>query len=981
MRRLYFLALLYFASQPSLANEAFERLKAKYQALQSGQIELPSLSSSAVTSSNKRSVSDVTAIPSGEELILEVQLGKLVLGQVFGFKTDSSVKLSLTDMSRAFDFVIESDTENNNASGWVRTPDSTFELKRTNNGEWSVLSNGSTTIYPDQSIQLEDDFYIDIALYQTWFDLSFDVNYSTLIIKTQSNIPLPVEQRLAREQRSKDLYQTSNTTHATLLEHDYQPLSKPLLDMQGSINVRDSDTSHNLSILGTNDIAYFNTQYYLAVDEDSNIDSARLSGSRYSNENDLLGFMRASTIEFGDIRPTQINTLQSSNFSLGARLSNKPLIYNGGNSVDLIGNIQAGWDIEVYRNQLFIDSQINVSGGQYEFQDIPLVYGYNKIELVFYGPQGQINRETSDYYVSSTGQSEGEFIYDISIIDEGESIFEQNQTNSNDDNGLSTLIRADYGITDWWSVNIGSQLYHQQGISSFDKHALGTEISLFGSALLSVNTIEEENGDFDRRYQVDTSLLDQSISFTTRSYQTTDKDGDVDAFKSQELRLSGAAPSLKLSYQQSIEQIQTSEDEEYIRLINQLGTNIKNSYLSNRITWSNYDDAETIGDWQIQRYLNEYFVRLGNNYSVSPEFDINSFFAEISGEISNDITGRIRFLHDFDTQSSETALVTSWQPNEFSITSNLIYNEQTGWRASLLGRVGIGLSQDNNAFFTNKSLSSQGTLSARVFFDKNNNGRFDKGDSPLEDVEVETTQNRRRATTNSQGVAILTSLPSYQKTDIKIDLSKQIEGFLVRADAGVSIAPRPGALQTIDIPVVKSLEIEGYVKELQQNGNLANKARVPLLLKDSSGAIIKEVTSEFDGYFLITEIVPKPYTLEIDPTYLRNFNYQQGTSITLGGSETGVLANQNLTLRKAFELKGFSAELALFSRLESLRSYWQILSQRFPNIVKQRYFYSKTDSGYQLYVGFDEKPQQANSICTELNAGKIMCSVKAITRR
>jgi hypothetical protein len=224
-------------------------------------------------------------------------------------------------------------------------------------------------------------------------------------------------------------------------------------------------------------------------------------------------------------------------------------------------------------------------------------------------------------------------------------------------------------------------------------------------------------------------------------------------------------------------------------------------------------------------------------------------------------------------------------------------------------------------------------------------------------------------------------LPSYQQTDIEIDLSQQEDVYLIRADEGVSIAPRPGSVQTIDIPVVQSLEIEGYVQELQQNGSLANKARVPVLLKDSSGTVIKQVTSEFDGYFLITEIIPKRYKLEIDPTYLRNFNYQQGTSIEVEGNESGVLANQKLILRKAFELNGFSAELASFSRLESLRSYWRILSQRFPNIMQRRYFYSKSESGYQLYVGFDKDPLQAESTCAELTAERVMCSVKPITRR
>ena len=89
-------------------------------------------------------------------------------------------------MSSAFDFVIESDIESNSASGWIRTPDNIFELKRTNSGDWSVLNNGSTTFFPSQTIQLEDDFYVDLALYHTWFDLDFDVNYSTLVVETKA---------------------------------------------------------------------------------------------------------------------------------------------------------------------------------------------------------------------------------------------------------------------------------------------------------------------------------------------------------------------------------------------------------------------------------------------------------------------------------------------------------------------------------------------------------------------------------------------------------------------------------------------------------------------------------------------------------------------------------------------------------------------------------------------------------------------------
>ncbi|WP_425642932.1 SPOR domain-containing protein [Marinomonas gallaica] len=991
MRSFCFVLLASLAAQPVYANDAFERLKAKYKALQDGQATLPSLTESALSpkaaANNTQLISrpeDLSGtIPAGEELILGVQLGKLVLGQVFGFKTEVGAKLSLFDMTQAFDFAIETDFDNESASGWIRNPNNTFTLSHLEDGTWSVTTNGRSSIISAEKIDLEDDFYIELGLYEKWFDVNFNADYGTLTLKTQSNRPLPIEEKLAREQRAKNTYRTRNEARAPLQKHDYQPISKPLLDIQASVNASESsDTSHNISVLGSNDLAYFNTQYYFAINDENEVNSARLSGSRYSNDADLLGFLNATTIEFGDIRSTQINPLQKNNTFLGARFSNTPLSYNGGNSINLIGNIQAGWDVEVYRNQLLLTSQFNVTDGQYEFQNLPLVFGYNEIELVFYGPQGQVNRENRSYYVSSTGQSAGEFVYDISFVDEGERLFDQNTLNDSDKNGLSTLIRADYGVTDWWSLSIGSQIHHEQGFEQYDQQSFGSDISLFGEALLSIDSLEQDNGDYERRYQVDTSLWDQSLSFIHRENQRTNRDdGDINSFESQELRLSGAIPSLKLSYQQSIEQITPDNEEEYLRFTNQIGTSIGNSYFSNRFSWVDRDEGETTGDWQVQRYLNDFFWRFGNDYTLSPDFDIQSFFTEISGDMSDNTSGRVRWIYDLENDASETTLIASWQPNEFSLTSNFSYNDRTGWRASLLGRVGIGLTQNNSTFFTRMPVSSQGTLSTRVFLDNNRNGRFDLGDRPLSNVEVETLQSYRKATTNSQGVAVLTALPSYQQTDIDIDLRQLDDPYLIRADQGVSIAPRPGSVQTLDIPVVPSLEIEGYVKELQQNGNLANKARVPVLLKDASGTVIKEVTSEFDGYFLITEIVPKAYTLEIDPVYLRNFKFQQGTQIPLTGAESGILAEQNLILRKSFGVHGYSAQLASFSRLESLRGYWRILTKRLPEITQYRYFYNQTAAGYQLYVGFSEDNQEANSLCTLLTENGVDCAVTGITRR
>ena len=111
MRSFCLVIIASLAAQPLYANDAFERLKAKYRALQDGKAILPSLTEAIpepqMAASNKQVMrqQDLSGtIPAGEELILGVELGKLVLGQVFGFKTEVGAKLSLFDMTQAFDF-------------------------------------------------------------------------------------------------------------------------------------------------------------------------------------------------------------------------------------------------------------------------------------------------------------------------------------------------------------------------------------------------------------------------------------------------------------------------------------------------------------------------------------------------------------------------------------------------------------------------------------------------------------------------------------------------------------------------------------------------------------------------------------------------------------------------------------------------------------------------------------------------------------
>lgn len=976
MRTANFLLLVLALSQYTQANDAFDRLKARYQAFEKGEVDLPELTTPAPIPHIISPTDNL--IPTGEELILSVRIGKYALGEVFGIKTEQGVSLSLTDLSSVLDFPIDVDMENEQAEGWVRTPDSHFSLTR-QGIDWQTEIGVKSFPTRSSDILVDDDLYIDSHALSQWFDIQLDTNYRELTVDLTSEVPLPVEERILRQQRSEGIRLVNNDARYPLKKHGYSPLSAPLLDIQIAATYSDNlPNTHSVSLLGSNDFAYFNTQYYLATNSDNDIASARLKAGRYSKDADMLGPLNATSVEFGDVRTTQISPLGTSETYLGARLSNEDLGYYRGTSIDLRGLIQPGWDIEIYRNKLLIASQLEVENGEYDFQNLPLVFGANEIELVFYGPQGQISRDVRNYYVSSTGKEAGAFTYDLSIVDEGKRLLNQyNNSSLNEERGLTTNLYTEYGLSDWWTIGAGGKLHQDSEFSNYDVQSFASQLSLFGEALLSVDLLEQGNDDYDRRYKLDTQLDGHSISVSQRETHNSELE-ENQTVRIQELRLAGRIPNTQVAYQQSFENVNTSTTD-FLRVSNQLGTSIGNNYLSNSLDWENNDQNEMTGEWQLQRYLNGYFVRLGNNYDVYPNIDVNSFYAEISGDLSPSTSGRLSFTHDFVTDVDETALTTSWRPNEFSITSRLSYNEHSGWIANFLGQVGIGQSE-NSTLLSRLPVSTQGAVSARVYHDKNYNQVFDQEDVPLSNVKVISRQSYRHANTNDSGLALLASLPAYRQTDIEIDVTTLPDPYMIRGDEGVSLSPRPGAIQQVDIPVVTSLEIEGYVYELNETGEQKSIAYAPVEIKDESGQVVATTLSEYDGYYLLTDLVPHHYTINIEPEYIQNKHYLSPAPITMDNAQSGVVSNQNLTLRKAFNVKGFSAQLAQFRQLEALRSYWKILSKAHPKLMQYHYFYTRSKQGYQLYIGFSEQPNDAQTICTLLRESSISCQVSNITR-
>ncbi|WCN07449.1 hypothetical protein [Marinomonas mediterranea] len=989
------------STQTYANNDAFERLKNRYQAIESGEETLPDLKQKV------EETQDTVSIPVGEELIFELQLGKYLLGDVIAIKSPAGAMMSLSDVSNVLDFPItvnddvlfntdDAETENTLqvlATGWVRTPDNHFELTQREN-EFTVKIGETLRTIPHEEVQINDDIYIESTQLARLFSIEFNINYQKLNATISSKIPIPLEERLARQARLEGLNSYQNRSIFPLQAFEYSSVTQPLLDLRlGASAAHNQDSKYSLSMQGANDLAYFSTNYFLAIDQNKEITTSRFNASRQDKSASLLGPLSATEIQVGDLSTTDISPLESTQSGVGIRVNNSPLYHSqSDNTINLEGDIQPNWDIEVYRNKLLVASQLSSSDGHYTFSNVPLEFGDNQIELIFYGPQGQIKREEKFYYVSAAGQGAGSLNYDITIAEENQRLFEHYSSQNSGESALAINALVKLSVTDWWNIQAGTKHY-QETTEQANQNAYNSTFALFGKALLTLDYLEDDNGAYKQKTQLSSKIANQAVNLIHSTEKTLTDESVESKTTTQEASISGAFSNLNLSYSQRISRIKSNASEDYV-LQNRIGTRLFNVPITNQISWGFGDNDYATGSLQARDFYDIYTIKGGIDYNIDPSMRVNTVNAAISRAFGEDIQAQIAYKRNISTKNNESSLDVKWKPNEFSISSNLSYSDLTKWSARLIAQFSFGVA-DKAAFTTSKSLTRAGSVAARVFHDQNHNGIYDLNEPLLKGVTVESKQSVRKAKTNEQGIAVLAALPVFQKTDIDVDTTTLPNPYMIRSGAGVSVSPRKGTLQSVDLPIVIAREVEGFVKEYRKDGSEGMLAYVPLEVVNKQGVVIKTAISEFDGYYAIAELPPQAFTVRVAQAFIDTNQYllTKGSSVEVSQEMgTEFIEGVDLVLRKAYQRNGYSAHLGQFNSVLSLRSYWTLLRNAHPQLADYSYFYLNNNGVFDLYVGFSKTKQNAEAACSILrnrtrndnssgNENSPSCTVRDIVRQ
>lgn len=317
----------------------------------------------------------------------------------------------------------------------------------------------------------DGELYLRAERFADLLPLSLDTNLRAQTVTVQTSAAFPFQGRRERETARDRLQGQQSGRAPRILPREstrWLPLAFPLIDTElrlASDSPRGTRTEGDLRIAG--DLAWLTAKAFVSAGSHDGLTAAQIELGRHDPGASLLGPLRATGFGLGDITSAPLGMGLASTAGRGAYISNAPLeraaIFD---TIDLRGDLPDGYEAELYRNDLLIDSTRSAQNGQYLFLHVPVEFGLNLFRIVLYGPQGQRREIVRQISVGDGRLAKGEFLYNASAVQKNRSVFDlrpRDQISGPDDGSLRTSAQIQYGLTGALTATLGGAWYERLG--------------------------------------------------------------------------------------------------------------------------------------------------------------------------------------------------------------------------------------------------------------------------------------------------------------------------------------------------------------------------------------------------------------------------------------------------------------------------------------------------------------------------------------
>ncbi len=819
-----------------------------------------------------------------DALLFDVRTGPYRVGDgVRGYATPTGVCVDLADVLLALDIPIRLDKKSRRATGWAFDERHTVTIDRASGIE--QIMNKQAKVAPDDIRDTPEGWCVATVALSRWFGATFLADTSNALLVVKSDRKLPPEAAAERRARAATARPQVAFDLASLPQSriSFKGIKPPALDVVASIGgLRDRVSGNRIDaqyeVYAAGEVGPMAYNARLSSDRRGIPSTLRVQAYRTDPKAELLGPLKATTIALGDIQGFSTALVSVSSAGRGAMITNRPVERSDRfDRIDLRGELPRGWDAELYRNGQLIAFAQDRADGRYAFLDVPLQYGQNRFEVVLYGPQGQIRRETKNVPVGFDSIPPRKTFYWAGVNEDGRDLIDLARGANFGRGGWRGTFGIERGLNAKTSISAFAQslmldgFYRQNYVEASLRRALGSAlVELSGSAALGGGYAlrAQAIGEIGRtRYAVESIWANGFRSDRLQPGVT-----GMHSFSLDQLFGSGST-TIPVSITGRLTSRSSGTDT--IDVTSRVSANVGRVSLTSEMRWR--DDI----------------VKLG----VDPQGVLDTAVLANARVGRVRLRGEARFRLSPEPRFDSTTLVGEWAAGK---RVDPYGDGAASWRAELgydrglgRGRAGIGyvrrfdrlalsasaeaatdgsLAAGLNLAFSlgpdprsggvrmsAEKLASRGTALVRVYRDLNANGRRDVGEPWEKGVAVTAGRVPVDRPTNARGEALVDGLEPFQPVLIGIDTGSLPDPMVQPSLPGMVVTPRPGVIAVLELPLVGAGDIDGTLVRAG-GGSIEG---VDLELLDAEHRVVAHTRSDYDGFFLFDRVAYGRYTVRI----------------------------------------------------------------------------------------------------------------------
>jgi hypothetical protein len=812
-----------------------------------------------------------TADPDSQ-FLLDVNIRQLRLGDgVRAYNTPEGTCVVLGDFLTTLDVPVKIDLAAKRASGWA------FKEKNRISIDYGAMTAAygtkSEPIGAGTVRETPEGWCVQTSALERWFGIGVKPVTSGAVLVLESEAKLPVELALERQRRSQNIRTASYDLKALpQVRLPYRMWRSPALDfvVSAGVTYRASDglrVDRQSSVFAAGEIAKLSYDAQLTTDQKGMPRALRLSAYRSDPDGKLLGPLKATHFGFGDVEGFDTRLTGSAASGRGAVVTNRPLsTQTAFDRTRFEGDLPAGWEAEIYRNGELLGFAKANSSNRYVFDDVQLLYGDNQINIVLYGPQGQIRSREETFNVGQDNVPKGKTWYWAGFSQPSRDLLTIHKPP--DVTGLpkaQATLSVEHGIDDRTSVGVLARvmLIDDERVTFVE----GSVRRSIGSALVEVSAARESSGGMAARAQLLAKFGRVNVN--------------VEALLANDFHLRGGPA-------QSVRDVRAMVDAP-VRVGRTVIPAHAELHLTDNMNGSKQLDAAARLSANINRFNLASEIRYRKQYLNSgkaPPGELNVGLigtghvgdVRLRGSASFDVSPRARFR--------DAELSAYWSASENADWEGAIAYDRLGHRgrvrishirrmssmgialtgeAATDGSVAFGLNlnfsldPNHGLSLSRKPLAEAGAIHASVYRDLNDNGAHDPSEPFEKGALITTGTIQAERGTDANGSVVVGGLTAFAPIAVGIDASSLEDPMLVPKKALQVVVPRPGVPAEVEIGLVGGGDIEGAIVK---SGGLGFEG-LDIELVDGAGKVVATTRTDFDGFFLFERVTYGSYTIRI----------------------------------------------------------------------------------------------------------------------